>query len=130
VLYAWRKDRDLREDTLICWTSHDLVGVLLAPGIRANEDDTWSQVLDKMPTLTRDREQVNIVRHRSQNFECGVVLEEKVHLNTNPPDILDHMALLHVLGVAAEAIENVVIVQTANLRDLCKSLSDSWLIEM
>jgi hypothetical protein len=59
-----------------------------------------------------------------------LVLEEKVHLDTNPADVLDDMALLHVLRIAAKAIENVVVIQTADMRNLRKSLPDRRLVEV
>ena len=50
--------------------------------------------------------------------------------DADPADVLEHVTLLHVLWIAAEAIKNVMVVQTTNVRNLCKSLSNGWLVEM
>jgi hypothetical protein len=58
------------------------------------------------------------------------MLEEEVHLNTYPADILDDMTLLHVLRIASKAIEDIMVIQTADMRDLRESLSDRRLIKV
>jgi len=130
VLYARRQDCDFGEDALVCRAGHDLVGVLFASSVGTYEDDARTQVLDEVPSLARHREQINVVRDSPQYLERRVVLEEEIHLNTNPANILDDMALLHVLRIASEAVEDVVVVQTTDMRNLRESLTDRRLVEV
>ena len=53
-----------------------------------------------------------------------MMLEKEVHINTNPADISEHMAALHVIGIATPAVEDVVVVETADLRNGGEGFAD------
>jgi hypothetical protein len=60
-----------------------------------------------MPPRTCNSEEIQIVVDVAENLDCGMMLEEQVHLNGYPPDVLENGRLLHVRGIRAEAIEAV-----------------------
>jgi hypothetical protein len=83
-----------------------------------------------MPPRARNREEIDIVRDIPQNLVRGVMLEEEEHVNSNSADAFEDVAALHVLWVAAPAVEDVVVVETADLRDSGESFADSGLVEV
>jgi hypothetical protein len=44
-----------------------------------------------MPTRPRDGEKIYIGVDISQDVQRRMVLEEQIHLNTNAPDVLEHV---------------------------------------
>lgn len=43
----------------------------------------------------------------AEDLNSSVVLEQQVHLNSYPPDVLEYGRLLHIRGIRAKAIEAV-----------------------
>lgn len=58
-----------------------------------------------MPTRPRDGEKIYVGVDISQDVQRRMVLEEQIHLNTNAPDVLEHVRGLHMLRVGAEPIK-------------------------
>ena len=108
VLHTRRQCRHLGEDTLVGWASHDLVGVSLGSTVGANYCDAGTEVLDEVPAGPGDGEEIHVVADIAEDLQCGVVLEKQIHLDSEPPDILEHVRELHVLGVRAEAIKSML----------------------
>ena len=61
-----------------------------------------------MPACTCNSEKVHVVVDISEDLQRRVVLEEQVHLDSEPPNILKHVRELHVLGVRAKAIKSML----------------------
>jgi hypothetical protein len=107
VLHIRRQRRNLGKDTLVGRASHYLVGVSLRPAVRANDCDARTKVLDEMPAGSGDGEEIHVVADITEDLQCGVMLEEQIHLDSKPPDILEHIRELHVLGVRPKAIKSM-----------------------
>jgi hypothetical protein len=58
-----------------------------------------------MPAGTSNSEQVKVVGDIAKYIDSCVMLEEQVHLYTDPANVLEHIGELHVLWVRAKAIE-------------------------
>lgn len=130
VLHARRQDGDFGEKALVGRARHDLVRIPLTPRIRPHQHHRRTQVLEEMPPLPRDSEEIDVVAHGPQDLVGRVVLEEEVHVYPNPAQILEDMALLHVLRITPVPVEDVVVVETADLRDLREGFADAGLVEV
>lgn len=107
MLYRWWQHGDLGEYSLVCGTGQDAILVPLRPQIRPYHDDRWPQILDKMPSRPCNSEEIQIVVDVAEDLDGSVVLEQQVHLNGYPPDVLENGRLLHIRGIRAEAIKTV-----------------------
>ena len=65
--------------------------VSFRPAIRANNCDTGAEIFDKVPSGSSDCEQIHIVADIAENLKGSVMLEEQVHLDTESPDVLEHI---------------------------------------
>jgi hypothetical protein len=108
VLHTRRQCRNLGEDTLVGWAGHDLVRVSLRSTVRANNCDAGTEVLDEVPTSSGDGEEIHVVADVAEDLQCGVMLEEQIHLDSKSPNVLEHIGELHVLGVRAKAVKSVL----------------------
>ena len=106
MLHAGRQHGDFGEQTLVRGTGHDLVRVSLGAAIGPDDDDGGTEMLDEVPAGAGDGEDVDVVADVAQDLERGVVLEEQVHFDADPADVLEHVGELHVLRVGAEAVES------------------------
>jgi hypothetical protein len=59
-----------------------------------------------------------------------MMLEEEVHVNAYPADVSEHMAALHVIRIATPAIEDIVVIETADLGYRCEGFADGGLVEV
>ena len=79
--------------------------VALRATIRTNNCNAGTQVLDKVPACTRNGEKVHVVVDIPQDFQCRMVLEEQIHLDTQSSDVLEHVRELHVFRIRSKAVE-------------------------
>ena len=91
MLNAGREQGYFWEEALVGRTSHDLMRVPLRPAIWANDNDCWAKVLEEVPASAGDSEDVRIRADIAENFKCGVMLEEKIHLYAYTANILKHV---------------------------------------
>lgn len=80
--------------------------VPLRTTVRTHHHDGRAEILDEMPSRTRDGEEVHIGADVAEHLERRVMLKQEVHLNGDAADVLEHVGELHVLGVGAEAVES------------------------
>lgn len=107
MLYALGQHCDLWEKPLIGRASHNLMRISLAPAIWTDHSHCRTKKLDKMPAGASDRKKIDVIRNVAQDLECGVVLEQKIHLYANAANVLEHVAELHVFRVRSETVESV-----------------------
>lgn len=105
MLHTGRERRNLGENTLVRRAGHDLVWIPLGATIRCDDSDAWAEIFDEVPSSACDCEEIHVVVHIAENFQGGVVLEEQVHLDTYPTDILEHVGELHVFRIRAKTVE-------------------------
>ena len=99
VLHALRKHSYFGEEALVRWAGHDLVGIPLRAAVGTYNDYCWPEILDKVPASTCDGEDICVCADVSENFECGMMLEQEIHFYTDSTDILKHIRKLHIFRV-------------------------------
>lgn len=62
-----------------------------------------------MPAGTGDGEEVEVVVDVAKDVQSGVMLEKQVHLNTNTPNILEHVGELHVLRIRSVPVKATLL---------------------
>jgi hypothetical protein len=77
----------------------------LASAIWPHDHNCRPKEFDKVPTGAGDGEKVVVVRDISEDLESGVMLEKKIHFHTNPTNVLEHVAELHVLRIGTKTVE-------------------------
>ena len=116
--------------------------------IRSKHGDSWPQELDEMPPRASNREYVVVGADVSHQLCCCVVLEEQVHVRSNPTDILEHRGILHVGRIGTVTVKaapcqytkdvfckacvnsHVMVIDLQNVGDLSERLAQEWLIEV
>jgi len=73
--------------------------VPLRATIGAHDHNSWTQILDKMPSCTSDSKKIKVITYVAEDVECGVMLKKKIHFNANAANILEHIRKLHMFGV-------------------------------
>lgn len=81
--------------------------VSLRTAVGANDRDAGTEVLDEVPSGPSDCEEVHVVADIAEDLERCVMLEEKIHLDTQPSNVLEHVGELHVFRIRPKAIESV-----------------------
>lgn len=82
--------------------------VPLRTSVRADNHHRRAQIFDEMPASSRNGEQILIIVHVSKNLQSGMMLEEEIHLDANPSNVLEHIGELHVLGIRAPTVKTTV----------------------
>ena len=98
--------------------------VSFASCIWPNDDYRWTKIFDEVPPCAGDCKDVSVGGHCAKDLERGVVLKEKVKLNADAADVLEHIAELHVFWVRTETVEAMIHIRLVTVlkegRSLCK----------
>lgn len=105
MLHAPRQHRDLRENALVCWASHDLSLVSLAAAIWADDGDCWAKEFEVVPAGASDGEDVGIIGDIAENLKSGMMSEKEVRVDSDATNVLENVGELHIIGIRAEAVE-------------------------
>jgi hypothetical protein len=75
---------------LIRRPGHDATLASFGPTIGAYHHDGRTKILDEMPALPSDSEHVEIIADIPKYLYRRVMLEEQIHLNGYPSNVLEH----------------------------------------
>jgi hypothetical protein len=67
------------------------MGVSFRATIGPDDDYARTQILDKVPACASDGEKVHVVVDIAEDIESCMVLEEKIHLDTNAANVFEHV---------------------------------------
>jgi hypothetical protein len=86
------------------------VFVSFGASVKADDCGCGSEVLDEGPAVSRGAEEVHWVGRMKLDVFRGVVLEDEVEFKGDFADALEHEGVLQVIGIRAEPVKDVVVV--------------------
>ena len=130
VLHAGREHGDLREQALIRRSRHDAVLSPLGAAVGSHDHDGRAEELNKVPAVARDGEEIHVRADVAKDLNRCVVLEQQVHLDGDTANVLENGRGLHIVGIGAEAVKDVVIINLQHMGNLRERLPHEWLVEV
>jgi hypothetical protein len=64
--------------------------IALGAGIWTDYHDSWAEILDEVPSVSGDGEEISVFADVAEEIMGGVMLEQKIHFNADAADVLEH----------------------------------------